>query len=341
MTLQNARQFFENFIGVPAQEFILLAQSGSARRNYLASDASSRYVVTCNTNVAENESFFYFSEVFSSLNVRAPKIFQISEDRQMYVQQLVGEQTLSEIIAEERSSPRVEELVRKTLKQLAETQQKTRGIVDYSNTFEYLAYDELPITSDLFYFKSFIVDILEIPHQKGILLKEFAELTDQLAKLQPRGLMMRDFQARNIVINPSGEPFFIDYQAAMYGPLMYDVVSFLFQAKADFSPEFRSRMLEYYFSLWSDGEEITQLESALPPLQLIRFLQVLGAYGFRGLIQKKPHFMASLEGGIKNLTEFSKVWSEMKNYPELQKVILRLNDETTKHKIAEFTGQKY
>lgn len=341
MTLQNARQFFENFIGAPAQEFTVLAQSGSARCNYVAADATSRYIVTYNKNVAENESFFYFSKVFLSQNLRAPEIFHISSDRQMYVQQFVGEQTLSEIIAAEGTSPRVTELVRKTLKQLAETQQKTSGIVDYSNTFEYLAYDELPITSDLFYFKSFIVDILEIPHQKGTLLQEFAELKNLLAKLQPRGLMMRDFQARNIVIDNSGEPFFIDYQAAMYGPLMYDVVSFLFQAKADFSPEFRSRMLEYYFSLWSDGDKVKQLQNALLPLQLIRFLQVLGAYGFRGLIQKKPHFLASLDGGIKNLTQFSKDWSEMKNYPELQQVILKLSAETTKQKIAEFTREKY
>ena len=51
---------------------------------------------------------------------------------------------------------------------------------------------------------------------------------------------------------------------------------------------------------------------------MIRFIQVLGAYGFRGLIQRKPHFIASLEQGIQNLVEFTKTELEMNEYPELK-----------------------
>lgn len=341
MTLSNARQFFEEHLGSAAQEFYLLPQSGSARRNYFAETQDACFIVTYNENSAENESFFYFSDVFSELNLPAPAVVHISSDRKMYIQQSVGHQTLSEIIAAEGQSGRVGNLVKKVLTQLVLTQQKTTDRIDYSKTFEYQAYDELPITSDLFYFKSFIVDVLEIPHQKATLLKEFAELTAEIAHLEPRGIMMRDFQARNIMINTSDQPFFIDYQAAMYGPLMYDVVSFLFQAKANFSPEFRSEMLNHYFSLWEDEKQVTQLKSCLLPLQLIRYLQVLGAYGFRGLIQQKPHFLASIDTGIKNLADLAAGWGEMEKFPELRQVISRLNDEDTQQKITTFRKHSF
>ncbi len=68
-------------------------------------------------------------------------------------------------------------------------------------------------------------------------------------------------------------------------------------------------------------------------MQMMRFLQVLGAYGFRGLIQRKQHFLASLEKGIENITRFASAWEEMKNYPELNKVIQQLTLEETQKKI--------
>ena len=58
--------------------------------------------------------------------------------------------------------------------------------------------------------------------------------------------------------------------------------------------------------------------------RLIRFMQVLGAYGFRGLIQRKPHFIASTGNGIDNLYDFSETWEEMNDFPELKKIIKEL-----------------
>ena len=62
-------------------------------------------------------------------------------------------------------------------------------------------------------------------------------------------------------------------------------------------------------------------------------MQVLGAYGFRGLIQRRPHFIASIEQGIKNLVEFAKQEEEINLYPELKKVILELGSKETQKKI--------
>ena len=151
----------------------------------------------------------------------------------------------------------------------------------------------------------------------------------------PKGLMIRDFQARNIMVNEKDEVYFIDYQSAMKGPLMYDVISFLFQAKANFPTNFKEEMLDYYFSLWKDEQKIMVLKNAVKPLQLIRFMQVLGAYGFRGLVQRKPHFISSVHLGIENLYQFSQNWEEMKDYPELENVILQLNTEKCRMKIEE------
>lgn len=338
MTSENAKRFFENKLGEKSTEFITLAQSGSARVNFLSETDSEKYIITYNENIPENESFLYYSQVFSDLKLNTPAIIAISDDRKMYIQEFLGAKTLSEVITEENLSTRVKTLVQQTLQKLFTLQTATQGKIDFTKTFEYESYDELPIIHDLYYFKNFVADVLEIEYNKSTLLKEFKKIAELVENLEPKGIMIRDFQARNIMVNENNEVSFIDYQSAMKGPLMYDVISFLFQAKANFPEDFKNEMLNFYIQLFENQEIQTQLRNSVKPIQMMRFLQVLGAYGFRGLIQRKQHFMASLEQGIQNITQFAYSWDEMKNYPELRKVIEQLTSYQSEQKIKEIVN---
>lgn len=333
MTSENAKIFFESYFGEKSTHFTTLAQSGSARVNFLARNKNGDYIVTYNENTLENESFFYFSKVFSDLNLNSPKIFLISEDRKLYIQENVGNTTFSEIISNEGLSDKVKSLTKQTLEKLYLLQKQTQSKIDFTQTFEYEKYDELPVMHDLYYFKNFVADVLELEYHKSTLLKEFKKIVALVENTEPQGLMIRDFQARNIMVNEKNEVSFIDYQSAMQGPLMYDVISFLYQAKANFSAEFKLEMLSYYIKQFDDEKTQLNLEKSVKPIQLMRFLQVLGAYGFRGLIQKKQHFVASIDKGIENLIEFSETWENMNNFPELKKLISQLNLPKTKEKI--------
>ena len=332
MHLSTAKTFFEEFIGSPAADFQVLQQSGSSRVNFIGKSLNQDFIITYNENIRENEAFLYLSEEFSALKLNTPKILAVNEEKTLYVQEFLGKNTLSEIISTEGHSERVKSLVKQTLEKLFTLQQKTEGKIDFRRTFEYEAYDNLPITHDLYYFKNFMVDVLELPYHKSSLLKEFQNLTTKIENLSPKTIMLRDFQSRNILVNEENDVFFIDYQSAMLGPAVYDVVSFLFQAKANFPAEWKTEMLDFYFSLW-DSETQPALKEALPYCQLIRFLQVLGAYGFRGLIQRKAHFLSSIGQGIKNLTDFSATWQENAAFPELYSVIEKLNEPDTQKKI--------
>jgi aminoglycoside/choline kinase family phosphotransferase len=219
MTSENAKRFFENYIGKKSSEFVTLAQSGSARVNFWAKADNKKYIITYNENIQENESFFYYSKVFTELTLNTPTIFVISEDRKIYVQEFLGENTLSEIISKESLSEKVKSLVKQTLEKLFQLQTKTQGKIDFTKTFEYETYDELPIIHDLYYFKNFIADVLELEYHKSTLLKEFKKIAFHIENLEPQGIMIRDFQARNIMIDEKNNTSFIDYQSAMKGPL--------------------------------------------------------------------------------------------------------------------------
>jgi len=334
--MQHHQQFLEAFLGKETDSFVALPQSGSSRINYIASAEGKKHVVTYNENGRENEAFFYFSTLFSNLNLNTPTVHLIDEERNLYVQEFLGDKTLSEVISEEGLSDRVKTLVRKSLKALYELQIGTLGKVDFSHSFEYECYDDLPITHDLYYFKNFLLDVLEIEYHKSTLLKEFKAMSEMIQTLEPKTLMIRDFQSRNILVNADDEVFFIDYQSAMEGPAGYDVISFLYQAKANFPADFKQEMLNYYLSFWTDDSERNALKESFEWMQMMRFLQVLGAYGFRGLIQRKSHFLASLSRGIDNIYELTQTWNVIaQNFPELYFIILRLKSGEVQSRIEE------
>ncbi len=331
--MQNHQEFFESFLGKSADSFTPLPQSGSSRINYVAMCGQEKYVVTYNENLRENEAFFYFTELFQKLNLNTPRIFKINDERNLYIQEFLGDKTLSEIITEEGPSERVKNLVKKSLENLYLLQTKTVGTVDYKSTYEYEKYDDFPITHDLYYFKNFLIDVLELEYHKSTLLKEYRSISEIVQNLTPKVLMIRDFQSRNILINDRDEVFFIDYQSAMEGPAAYDVISFLYQAKANFSDPFKAEMLDDYLSFWNESDSAS-IQESLQWLKLMRFLQVLGAYGFRGLIQRKAHFLASLLQGIDNIYELTQSWDVIAlQFPELYFLILKLKSKDIRLKI--------
>jgi hypothetical protein len=70
-----------------------------------------------------------------------------------------------------------------------------------------------------------LIDILELPYHKSTLLKEFKKIVQKIENLAPKSLMIRDFQARNILVNDQDEVFFIDYQAAKYTEADIDILA--------------------------------------------------------------------------------------------------------------------
>jgi hypothetical protein len=136
--------------------------------------------------------------------------------------------------------------------------------------------------------------------------------------------LFRDFQSRNIIVN-NDQVYFIDFQGGMQGGLSYDVASLLWQAKAELSFEWKSTLVDYYIgeanALLQNKLDVAAFRAQYQNFVLLRLLQVLGAYGFRGLFERKAHFLASIPLGLKNLKDYLQHFSIQKEYPVFASVL--------------------
>lgn len=179
--------------------------------------------------------------------------------------------------------------------------------LDYNQCLTAKEFGKQAILSDLLYFKYYFLDTLKIPYDKQQLIEDFEALANYLSHTEFKYFMFRDFQSRNVLIK-NGEVFFIDYQGGMKGALQYDVASLLWQAKAELSDEWKNNLLEDYIGYINEilphPVDKTVFISQYNGYVLIRLLQVLGAYGFRGLFERKAHFLTSIPLALKNLRWF-------------------------------------
>jgi hypothetical protein len=194
--------------------------------------------------------------------------------------------------------------------------------------------------SDLLYFKYYFADLQHIPYDKAEVTKEMEQMSKELGRMQPQMLMYRDFQSRNIMLH-EGKVYLIDYQGSMQGPPQYDIASLLWQAKAQLPTAWKEDLINGYVSTINSlpiprMEEI-HFRRGYAQFVLLRILQVLGAYGFRGLFENKPHFLTSIGPALKNLDSFLTDNPQLQNYPQLRKLLEQL---CTKEMQEKYTTQK-
>lgn len=300
----------ELFISIgnpPADRIEKLPQSGSDRIYFRIYAGTSTYIATYNHHQKETQTFVYFSRHFRKAGLPVPEILAVNADDTIYIQQDLGTDSLLNHLEKEGHVDHVYGLFQKSLSELAKVQILGDKGLDYSYCLTAHEFGKQAILSDLLYFKYYFLDTLQLPYDKQAMLDDFDALSTYLTRTENKYFMFRDFQSRNIIVK-NDKVSFIDYQGGMKGALQYDVASLLWQAKAELSEQWKDSLLEYYMDevdklLQKPVDRITFV-SQYNGYVLIRLLQVMGAYGFRGLFERKAHFLASIPLALRNLKFF-------------------------------------
>ncbi|MGN6617753.1 MAG: RapZ C-terminal domain-containing protein, partial [Ilyomonas sp.] len=334
VTEEIARLFF-SFSNSVANRIEQLPQSGSDRIYFRIYSSSETYIATYNLNVKENNTFIHFSKHFKNKRLPVPTIYAVNENKTIYIQEDLGTESLLNKLEQEGYSEHVYELFKKSITALANIQIKGHEGLNYDWCLTAKEFGKQAILSDLLYCKYYFLDTLKLPYDKQAMLDDFETLSSYLTETDYKFFMFRDFQSRNIIVK-NDEVHFIDYQGGMQGALQYDVASLLWQARADLSDEWKNSLLEFYMDKADEllDEKIDRdiFRNQYCGYVLIRLLQVLGAYGFRGFFERKAHFLVSIPLALKNLKWFLKNMKIGIELPEFTKVLNAIVEDEMIHR---------
>jgi len=284
-----------------------LPQSGSDRIYFRIYSGNQTFIATYNLNQRETQTFIYFSRHFINAGLPVPAILAVNPEDTIYIQQDLGTESLLNKLEQHGHGDYAYGLFKKSLTELARVQILGDKGLNYDWCLTAKEFGKQAIMSDLLYFKYYFLDTLQLPYDKQAMLDDFDALSTYLTRTENKYFMFRDFQSRNIIVKDDHVNF-IDYQGGMKGALQYDVASMLWQAKAELSEQWKDSLLNYYMDqidglLEKPVDRITFV-SQYNGYVLIRLLQVMGAYGFRGLFERKAHFLASIPLALRNLKFF-------------------------------------
>jgi aminoglycoside/choline kinase family phosphotransferase len=330
--INSVSQLYKSWTGKEPAQVEVLPQSGSDRRYFrLHSDEDKTFIATHGLNVPENEAFIYFADHFRRKRLHVPEILAVSYDKTIYLQEDFGKVSLLNVLESKGFTQEVYDLFKESLKQLAHLQVIGDEGLNYKKCLTNEEFGKQAIMADLLYFKYYFLDALQRPYDKQKLIDDFEALSNYLTHTEYKYFMFRDFQSRNILVTDDNEVHFIDFQGGMKGAPQYDVASMIWQARANLPDEWKTNLLEDYMDAFEEVIDNTidreVFRSQFNGYVLIRLLQVLGAYGFRGLFERKAQFLTSIPSALKNLKWFFENQSLGIVLPEFKRVLTICTDD--------------
>ena len=302
-----AKLFEQHFHAPPTRIQPLQGELGGSGRKIirLANDRNTAIGILYGVR-EENLAFLEFSRHFRRHGLPVPEIYAEDLSQGAYLEQDLGDVSLFEFLTKNRDGDDIArqavEAYRNVVEVLPRFQVEAGRDLNYKVCYPRASFDRQSIAWDLNYFKYYFLRLAGIPFSEQTLEVEFGRLTKFLLAAPRDYFLYRDFQSRNIMLR-DGQPFFLDYQGGRKGALQYDIASLLYDAKADLPPELRQRLLDHYLDTLAgyiqlDRDAFMQYYYAYV---YIRIMQALGAYGFRGFYERKPHFLQSVPYALKNL----------------------------------------
>ena len=305
--MRKLKELYSGMYGCEPASIVRLTGDGSNRVYYRMTGVVPLIGVV-GTSVEENRAFIALSRAFGQAGVAAPAVVAVSDDELCYLQEDLGDVTLYGSLTEARENgvfePAQIELLCRVVAELPKIQFGVAEHFDFSLCYPVSDFNERTVMWDLNYFKYCFLKGVGVEFNENRLEDEFVKMTAMLLSDNDNVFLYRDFQSRNVMLKDSS-PYFIDFQGGRKGPIYYDIASFVGQARAKYTAAAVDAMLNAYLDALAAYKKVEKQHfmKMLSLFRVFRLLQNLGAYGYRGLFERKKAFIESIPAALEQLLQ--------------------------------------
>lgn len=280
-------RFLADF-GIESYKLNPLPADCSARRYYRVISDLGTHILMDSSEDPSIRSFLYIASVLENAGLRPPKIFKSDLKTGYLLIEDFGNKLLTQGLVE---NPEHEasyyELCTHALTKIAKLETAKLQIPIYCPN---LLNEELRVFSD--WYVKYNTEPVIYPSARDELESTFNGLYGQLTKL-PQVLTLRDFMADNLMILDGNIGFerlgILDFQSAVLGNCVYDLVSLLEDARRDVSPNVVAKC-KAAFCVDMDLD-LKTFEDSYTILGLQRNLKIVGIFHRRHINDGEPRYL--------------------------------------------------
>lgn len=251
------RSAFDHF-GIPLGDFSELRGGASTRRffrvPFRGATAIAMYIPEPSQEIEKARQargggpFVEVAELLRSCGVNVPTIFEQCNESHVLLVEDLGDDTLANYLLRHEGAR--SELYTSAVRTLASAQTRLDSLPDTS-VIKRRAFDEELLRWEVDHFRDYALEArgYHLSLENALIFERAAGHLASTISSWPRGFVHRDYQSRNLMVTEADgrrKLTWIDFQDAMMGPRVYDLVALLTDSYQTFSRDFIDARLDDY-----------------------------------------------------------------------------------------------
>lgn len=312
----SARRYFR--VGADRRSLVVMALPPDAARSEEASK----------DEAPDELPFLNVQRYLYGLGVRVPEIHRADLDAGLVVLEDLGDRTMEDALLEGPDPDRARRrLYGKAVDGLAFLRAQADAEPDPACLAWQRAFDYDLLRWELDHFLEWGLEAGHggdpTPAERAVISDSFDAIARRLADL-PRGFVHRDYQSRNLMVGADGELAVIDFQDALQGPLVYDLVALLRDSYVvlpwDLVETMKDRFLDGLRALGRRAPEREDLDEAFDLQTVQRKLKDAGRFEFIARVKHNDAFLPHVPASLGYARE---ALGRLGEYARLQEVLAR------------------
>jgi aminoglycoside/choline kinase family phosphotransferase len=242
--------------------------------------------------------FLEVRELLATRGVDVPTVYGEDTDRGWVLLEDLGDNTLASFLGAHPGER--EAMYQRAVMDLARAQ-AALATLPAACVVASREFDEELLSFEIHHFREWALEA------RGIVLQPqdralYAAIAERLARriaAWPRSFVHRDYQSRNLMVRPDRRLCWVDFQDALLGPRVYDLVALLNDSYQQFDPSFVEGRLDEYAAARSLGTaERAALGREFELVTVQRKLKDAGRFVFIDRMRNNPSFLPFVEPTI-------------------------------------------